>query len=101
MVIGSVIGVVAGVSGSNGYAGEFLLDKLASTLELSHVPIVFVVGRFILGFGLASFLMTSLIVVQEITHPRTRAVVASSWVRTLIDTRKALLIWLVRTRTIS
>lgn len=33
-----------------------------------------------MGFGLASFLMTSLIVVQEIPHPRSRSFVAQSWV---------------------
>lgn len=40
---------------------------------------MFVVGRFFIGFGLASFLMTSLVVVQEITHPRSRSIVAQSW----------------------
>ncbi|WWD18249.1 hypothetical protein CI109_102699 [Kwoniella shandongensis] len=60
MLIGSVVGCIAGVSGANGYA-------------------LFVAGRCIIGFGLASFLMTSLIVVQEITHPRSRSVVAHSW----------------------
>lgn len=42
---------------------------------------VFVAGRAIIGLGLASFLMTSLIVVQEITHPRSREAIAASWVR--------------------
>ena len=45
---------------------------------------VFVTGRAIIGLGLASFLMTSLIVVQEIPHPRSRATVAASWVCFLI-----------------
>jgi SP family sugar:H+ symporter-like MFS transporter len=40
---------------------------------------VFVTGRVIIGFGLAAFLMTSMITVQEITHPRSRGVVAQSW----------------------
>ncbi|KAJ3784674.1 general substrate transporter [Lentinula aff. detonsa] len=60
MLIGSVIGCVAGISGANGYG-------------------IFVAGRAIIGLGLASFLMTSLIVVQEITHPRSRESVAASW----------------------
>ncbi|WVQ83711.1 hypothetical protein IAT38_005855 [Cryptococcus sp. DSM 104549] len=60
MLIGSVLGCIAGVPGVSGYG-------------------LFVAGRAIIGLGLASFLMTSLIVVQEITHPRTRAVIAASW----------------------
>ncbi|KAJ4497419.1 putative hexose transport-related protein [Lentinula lateritia] len=55
-----VIGCIAGVSGANGYG-------------------LFVAGRAIIGLGLASFLMTSLIVVQEITHPRSREAIAASW----------------------
>jgi MFS family permease len=61
MLIGTILGCVAGLPGVNGYA-------------------LFVAGRVIIGFGMASFLMTSLIVVQEITHPRTRATMAASWV---------------------
>jgi SP family sugar:H+ symporter-like MFS transporter len=45
---------------------------------------VFITGRVIIGFGLASFLMTSLVVVQEITHPRSRSTVAQSWVSDLL-----------------
>jgi hypothetical protein len=45
---------------------------------------VFITGRVIIGFGLASFLMTSLVVVQEITHPRSRSTVAQSWVSDLV-----------------
>ncbi|ODN77408.1 hypothetical protein L202_04588 [Cryptococcus amylolentus CBS 6039] len=60
MLIGSIIGCIAGVSGANGYA-------------------LFIAGRCIIGLGLASFLLTSLIVVQEITHPRSRATIAASW----------------------
>ncbi|RXK37335.1 sugar transporter [Tremella mesenterica] len=60
IVIGTVISVIAGVSKVNGYA-------------------IFICGRVIIGFGLASFLMTSLVVVQEITHPRTRSIIAHSW----------------------
>lgn len=60
VLAGSVIGCIAGVSGGNGYT-------------------LFVTGRAIIGLGLASFLMTSLIVVQEIPHPRSRATVAASW----------------------
>ncbi|KAK8865576.1 hypothetical protein IAR55_000720 [Kwoniella newhampshirensis] len=60
ILIGSVIGTIAGVSGASGYG-------------------LFVAGRAIIGLGLASFLMTSLIVVQEITHPRNRETVAASW----------------------
>lgn len=60
MLIGTILGCVAGLPGVNGYA-------------------LFVAGRVIIGFGMASFLMTSLIVVQEITHPRTRATMAASW----------------------
>ncbi|WVO17095.1 hypothetical protein L204_104782 [Cryptococcus depauperatus] len=60
MLAGSIIGCIAGVSKANGYA-------------------LFITSRVIVGFGLASFLMTSLIVVQEITHPRSRAQIAASW----------------------
>ncbi|WWC96625.1 hypothetical protein V866_003497 [Kwoniella sp. B9012] len=60
ILLGSIIGCIAGVSGANGYA-------------------LFCVGRVIIGFGLTSFLMTSLIVVQEISHPRSRSTVAHSW----------------------
>lgn len=63
IVIGTSISCIAGapsVKGNRSYA-------------------IFVVGRFIMGFGLASFLMTSLAMVQEITHPRTRGIVAGSW----------------------
>lgn len=63
ILIGTVISCVAGVSGAKGNSGYA----------------VFVVGRFIIGFGLASFLMTSLVVVQEIPHPRSRQRIASSW----------------------
>lgn len=60
VTIGTVISVIAGTSGANGYA-------------------LFIVGRLIMGLGLASFLMTSLVVVQEITHPHSRSAVAQSW----------------------
>lgn len=60
ILIGSIIGCIAGVSNVNGYA-------------------LFCTGRAIIGLGLASFLMTSLIVVQEIAHPRSRETVAASW----------------------
>ncbi|CAD6591810.1 MAG: hypothetical protein TREMPRED_000209, partial [Tremellales sp. Tagirdzhanova-0007] len=60
LLLGSVIGCIAGVAGANGYA-------------------LFVTGRAIIGLGLASFLMTSLIVVQEIPHPRSRSTIAASW----------------------
>ncbi|KAL7411188.1 putative hexose transport-related protein [Mrakia frigida] len=60
ILTGSVIGCVAGLPGVDGYA-------------------LFLTSRFIIGFGLASFLMTSLVVVQEITHPRSRAAIAASW----------------------
>lgn len=60
ILIGSVIGCIAGVPGVNGYG-------------------IFIAGRIIIGFGLASFLMTSLVLVQEVTHPRTRETVAQSW----------------------
>jgi MFS family permease len=40
---------------------------------------VFVTGRVVIGFGLAAFLMTSMITVQEIAHPRSRGFVAQSW----------------------
>ncbi|WVR05555.1 hypothetical protein IAU60_002574 [Kwoniella sp. DSM 27419] len=60
ILTGSVIGCIAGVSGANGYA-------------------LFCTGRAIIGFGLTSFLMTSLIVVQEITHPRSRSTIAHAW----------------------
>ncbi|ORX37419.1 general substrate transporter [Kockovaella imperatae] len=60
LLIGSIIGCVAGVKGINGYAA-------------------FICGRVVIGFGLASFLLTSLAVVQEIPHPRSRSVIAQSW----------------------
>lgn len=60
LLIGSVIGCIAGVPGVNGYA-------------------LFVTGRAIIGFGLTSFLLTSLCLVQEITHPRNRVAIAHSW----------------------
>lgn len=63
ILTGTVISVVAGVNSAKGNSGYTL----------------FVIGRFIIGFGQASFLMTSLVVVQEITHPRTRETVAGSW----------------------
>lgn len=60
LLIGSVIGCCAGIPGVDGYA-------------------LFVTGRAIIGLGLASFLLTSLAVVQEITHPRNRVTIAHSW----------------------
>ncbi|KAJ9112677.1 hypothetical protein QFC22_006179 [Naganishia vaughanmartiniae] len=60
ILIGSVIGCIAGIDGVNGYA-------------------MFITGRVIIGFGLAAFLMTSMITVQEISHPRSRTFVAQSW----------------------
>lgn len=63
VLLGTVLCCIAGIpslKGTNGYA-------------------MFVVGRFIMGFGLGSFLMTSLILVQEITHPRTRSLIAGAW----------------------
>ncbi|KAJ9107164.1 hypothetical protein QFC19_002824 [Naganishia cerealis] len=60
ILIGSVIGCIAGIAGVNGYA-------------------LFITGRVIIGFGLAAFLMTSMITVQEISHPRSRTFVAQSW----------------------
>ncbi|WVQ83710.1 hypothetical protein IAT38_005854 [Cryptococcus sp. DSM 104549] len=60
MLIGSVLGCIAGIPGVSGYG-------------------LFVAGRAIIGLGLASFLMTSLITIQEIAHPRTREAVAASW----------------------
>jgi MFS transporter, SP family, sugar:H+ symporter len=51
-----------------------------SSMLLTTLYPVFITGRVIIGLGLASFLMTSLIVVQEITHPRSRGAVAQSWV---------------------
>lgn len=60
LLTGSVIGCIAGVPGVNGYA-------------------LFVTGRAIIGFGLTSFLLTSLCLVQEITHPRNRVAIAHSW----------------------
>lgn len=63
IVIGTTISCIAGTPSIRGHKSYA----------------VFVVGRFIIGFGLASFLMTSLTMVQEITHPRTRGIVAGSW----------------------
>lgn len=63
VLLGTVLSCVAGVSGvsnTKGYA-------------------MFIAGRFVMGFGLGSFLMTSLILVQEITHPRTRSFIAGAW----------------------
>lgn len=56
-----------------------LLRQRLSRLPVDFAP-VFCTGRAIIGLGLASFLMTSLIVVQEIAHPRNRETVAASWV---------------------
>lgn len=61
MLIGTVLGCVAGLPGVNGYA-------------------LFITSRLVIGFGLASYLMTSMVTIQEITHPRTRATMAASWV---------------------
>jgi MFS family permease len=64
---------------------------LVSGVRIGHIPwrsitkhphlvsLVFVTGRVIIGLGLASFLLTSLAVVQEITHPRNRVTMAHSW----------------------
>jgi SP family sugar:H+ symporter-like MFS transporter len=46
---------------------------------MNDISTVFVTGRTVIGFGLASFLLTSLAVVQEITHPRNRVAIAHSW----------------------
>ncbi|KAI9632414.1 general substrate transporter [Dioszegia hungarica] len=60
ILIGTVIGCIAGIPGVNGYA-------------------VFLVGRAVLGLGLAAYLMTSQVMIQEIPHPRSRSIVAQSW----------------------
>ncbi|WVO17757.1 hypothetical protein L204_105455 [Cryptococcus depauperatus] len=60
LLVGSVIECVAGADKVNGYA-------------------LFCTGRAIIGLGLASYLMTSIIVIQEISHPRSRAQIAASW----------------------
>lgn len=78
LIVGTVIGCIAGVPGTNGYARESL-DILGSPRNSADPRSVFITGRVIIGFGLASFLMTSLIVVQEITHPRTRSLHAHAW----------------------
>lgn len=46
----------------------------------SRLPLVFLVGRVILGLGLAAYLITSQVMIQEVPHPRSRGVVAQSWV---------------------
>lgn len=61
ILIGSVIGCIAGIPGVNGYA-------------------VFIVGRAVLGLGLAAYLLTSQVMIQEVPHPRSRSFVAQSWV---------------------
>ncbi|KAL1405941.1 hypothetical protein Q8F55_007623 [Vanrija albida] len=63
LLIGTVFSCLAGITSLHGLKGYG----------------IFIVGRFIQGFGLASFLMTSLVIVQEIPHPRSRAQVAASW----------------------
>ncbi|KLT43733.1 putative hexose transport-related protein [Cutaneotrichosporon oleaginosum] len=63
ILFGTVLSCVAGIpslAGNKGYT-------------------VFIIGRFVMGFGLGSFLITSLILVQEITHPRTRSLIAGAW----------------------
>ena len=64
VLIGSVLGCVAGASGLKGNKGYA----------------IFCAGRAVNGFGLASFLMTSLVMVQEIPHPRSRNNVSQAWV---------------------
>ncbi|KAK4688562.1 hypothetical protein P7C73_g1534, partial [Tremellales sp. Uapishka_1] len=76
LLLGSVIGCIAGVPGANGYART---TSFARPAAMADGRSVFVTGRAIIGFGLSSFLMTSLIVVQEIAHPRSRSVVTQSW----------------------
>ena len=60
ILLGSVVGALAGLPGRNGFG-------------------LFIAGRLIIGLGLASFLMTSLVMVQEIPHPRSRSTIAHSW----------------------
>lgn len=75
ITIGTVISLIAGLPNINGYAGASNQDAMDDLLMGS----VFLVGRFIIGFGQASFYMTSLAIVQEITHPHSRETVAQAW----------------------
>ncbi|KAK8864109.1 hypothetical protein IAR55_001355 [Kwoniella newhampshirensis] len=58
MVLGTVIGCIAGAVHKGGYG-------------------LFVASRAIIGTGLTSFLIGALIIMQEATHPRSRAQVAA------------------------
>lgn len=60
ILIGTVIGCIAGIPSVDGYT-------------------VFIIGRIFLGFGLAAYLLTSQVMIQEIPHPRSRGFVAQSW----------------------
>ena len=77
LLAGTVLGAVAGVPGLSGHKGY--ASKLVLSSPKHRLISVFIVGRIIIGFGLASFLMTSLAILQEITHPRSRSLVVASW----------------------
>lgn len=60
MIIGTILGCVAGIKPSVGYG-------------------LFVASKLIIGFGITAFMMTAQIMLQEIGHPRYRAVTAALW----------------------
>jgi hypothetical protein len=86
MLIGSIIGCCAGVPGADGYAlfliSRFIIGLGKRFLQSDHLKREYLqlIKTISILPGLASFLMTSLVVVQEITHPRSRAAIAASWV---------------------
>jgi len=76
ILVGTVIGSIAGISGIDGYSGMSL--SVSSMMGLIFA--VFIVGRIILGFGLAAYLITSQVMIQEVAHPRSRGKAAQAWV---------------------
>ncbi|WWD16296.1 hypothetical protein CI109_100722 [Kwoniella shandongensis] len=60
IVIGTILGVVAGISESHSYA-------------------LFVASRAVIGWGNTALIQGALITIQEIAHPRYRPIIAASW----------------------
>ncbi|KAL8277278.1 hypothetical protein RQP46_010347 [Phenoliferia psychrophenolica] len=60
MIVGTVIGVCAGITGVNSYG-------------------LFLASRAVTGIGLAGATQTAMIMCQEISHPRSRALVAGAF----------------------
>lgn len=62
------------------YWQVFRLSSAAMVCRLLTHKAVYIVGRIILGFGLAAYLITSQVMIQEVAHPRSRARAAQAWV---------------------